>query len=350
MLTSSATFAVGGARLTPRSVASSSRRAGERASYTPRAPASTAAQRYEGGAVRDSAKLRAAHAAKPQIALKDLPAAVGKGAWTPGAEKAIADLKAGRVADTENAHRVRNADGSLGEYTPERQALHEHIINTLLQGKDTHPGSAQAIFTAGGPASGKGGLVRTGTSQFEKEIGKEAHVQMPSDVVNADPDTVRTMLPEYQQLVKEGNSEASSLTHEEASHLTKVLTKIALGRQHHILVGPGKFAGKIKDAQRAGYKVSVHYATTDTATAIKRAKARGDKTGRYVPDDFLKAAHASVSQIFPEIEKLRGIRLRVVDTTDRPNKVIAEKGSKPGDRLVIRDGMLFRRFLVKAKG
>lgn len=264
---------------------------------------------------------------------------------------------AGRVADTEHAHRMVNPDGSLGAYTPERQALHERIITQMLQGKGVHAGRARAIFTAGGPASGKGGLVNTGDAEFEKEIGREAHVDMPGDFVRADPDTVRKLLPEYQALVAAGRKDASNLTHEEASHLTKVLTKIALGRRHHVLLdtvgdsGPGKFAGKIEDAKHAGYHVEVHYATTDVATALERADERGRTSGRFVPEDYLRHAHAEVSRRFAgDVSKIRGIHLRIVDTTDRPNKVIAERGSRPGDKLVIRDGELFRKFLEKGKG
>lgn len=284
------------AKLTPRDVPGQNTRVGR--------PKPAAQTRYEGGVTRASAAARTAHAAKPQIAPKQpkdgpkvrtLADAVGSGAWTRSAAKATRTLKAQRVlegddlvkavaagtaTDTEHLHRVRNADGSLGQYSPERLALHQRIIDNMLQGKGVHPGSAQAIFTAGGPASGKSGLVKTGDSSFERAIGKESTVQMPSDVVHADPDIVRTQLPEYQALVKAGRSDASSLTHEEASFLAKQLTRIALGRQHHILVdtvgdsGPGKFAGKIKDAKRAGHKVSVHYATTDIQTALARAKKR----------------------------------------------------------------------------
>lgn len=308
---------------------------------------------YEGGVVRASARARAAHAAKPQIAPKQpkdgpkvrtLADAVGKGAWTPSAGKATRTLKAqrvlegdalvkavsaGKATDTEHLHRAVNADGSLGQYTPARLALHQRIIENMLQGKGVHSGDAQAIFTAGGPASGKSGLVKTGDSAFERSIGRESTVNMPGDVVHADPDIIRTQLPEYQDLVKAGRSDASSLTHEEASFLAKQLTRIALGRQHHILVdtvgdsGPGKFAAKIEQAKRAGHKVSVHYATTDVENALRRAAKRAEETGRAVPEDYLRSAHRDVSTRFAQ--------------------------DISGDKLAIKDGELFRQFLLKGK-
>lgn len=310
--------------------------------------------RYEGGVVRASARARAAHAAKPQIKVEDLAKSVGRGKWDASAARATAVLKAqrpidgdalikavreGRATDTEHLHRVRNPDGSLGAYTKERQALHDRIIENMLQGKGVHPGNAEAHFTAGGPASGKSGLEKFGM------------IHLPHDVVNADPDTIRAQLPEYQALMKAGRSDASSLTHEEASAVAKQLTRVALARQHHILVDtvgdsePGKFAGKIKDAQIAGHKVSVHYATNDVPVALERAKQRT----RAVPEDYLRRTHRDVSERFAsEISKIPGIHLQVFDTNERPNRLIAEK--LPGDdKLSIKDGERFNRFLRKAQ-
>jgi predicted ABC-type ATPase len=305
---------------------------------------SAAHQSYEGGRRNPANAATRALASKPQIPLGKLASSVGTGKWSSSALKAGKDIMAGKVADTEHAHRLVNADGSLGAYSPERQALHEQILTNMLQGKARHEGKARAIFTAGGPASGKSGLEKFGM------------LTLPKDVVNADPDTIRAMLPEYQQMVDAGRKDASNATHEEASHLAKVLTKLALGRQHHILVdtvgdsGPDKFAGKIRQAQRAGHEVSVHYATTDVKTAMARAKARGDKGGRYVPDQFLKDAHAEVSRRFVEdVSKIPGIHLQIVDTTARPNSVIAER-ARGADKLVIKHAAMYQRFLDKAKG
>lgn len=316
---------------------------------------SAAAGRYASGATRESAKLRAAHAAKPQIEPKDLAASVGSHPAADratqtllkqphmDADKLASEVTAGRARDTEHLHRKLNANGSLGAYSPERKALHEQILSNMLQGKGVHGADSRAIFTAGGPASGKSGLEKFGM------------LTLPKDVVHADPDTIRTMLPEYKALVKAGRADASSLTHEEASHLAKVLTRLALGRQHHILVdtvgdsGKGKFAGKIKQAQAAGHKVSVHYATTDVKTALDRSAERAKRTGRHVPESYLRIAHQDVSTRFmEEIRHLEGIHLQVVDTTDRPNSVIAER--HPSDNLAIKDAAKYKRFLDKAKG
>lgn len=300
--------------------------------------AAPADQRYEGGVTRESAKLRAAHAAKPQIALADLPGSVGSGRWDAGAKRTTADLLAGKVKDTETAHRT----GPHGSYSKERQALHERIVSNLLQGKSSHK-QPEAIFTAGGPASGKSSLEKHG------------HLVLPGDVVHANPDVVREMLPEYQQLKAAGREDAAGLTHEEASHLAKVVTRVALARQHHLLVdsvgdsGAGKFAGKINAAKAAGYKTSVHYTTIHTAEAIRRADKRGQRTGRFVDHGVITSAHQAVSQRFPEVASIPGVHVRVFDNNGAKPHLIAER--KPGsDNLSIADRKAFEAFRAKAKG
>lgn len=292
--------------------------------------------RYEGGVVRSSAQARARLAKQPQISLKDLPGSVGRGKWSAAVPRVMRDLKAGRVTDTESAYKIG------GKYTAERKALHEKILTNLLAGKQSHEGKARAIFTAGGPASGKSRMV------------SEGHVKLPADPVHVNPDLVREMLPEYQQLKQAGRADASQLTHEEASHISKLAMKMALSRQHHVLVDtvgdsePGKFAGKIKDAQRAGHAVSVHYATVSTATAVQRAHARFLKTGRDVPKAYLRSAHQAVSQRFEGVAKLPGVHVQVFHTADAGTKLIAEKHAK-ADKIGIVDRGAFDAFLAKGK-
>lgn len=301
-------------------------------------PKADAQVRYDGGVVRQDAQARLALQSKPQIALKDLAGSIGRGRWSRAVPRVVADLQAGRVRDTEQAYRVAKG----GKYTAERQLMHQRIVDNLLQGKRPHEGSARAIFTAGGPASGKSKMIEAG------------HVNLPADPVHLNPDVVREMLPEYRALIAAGHPRAAQLTHEEASHITKLATKIALGRQHHILVDTvgdseaGKFAKKIRDAQRAGYTASVHYATLPTSEALKRAKKRGARTGRRVPEQYLRDAHAGASKRFADVLAIKGVHVQVFDNTG-VLKMIAER--KPeADKLHIADERRFAAFLRKGDG
>lgn len=261
------------------------------------------------------------------------------------------EVKAGRAIDTEHGHRVRKPDGSLGAYSAERKALHEQILANLLQGKQVHTGRARAIFTAGGGGAGKSSLIKAGVVKVPGGPGTPEH---PHDAVIVNPDVVRAMLPEYKALVAAGREDASTLTHEEASHVAKLAMRLALGRQHHMLVdsvgdsAPGKFTGKIKVAQRSGHTVSVHYATIPTAEAIKRADIRSKKKGRFVDHAVLRTAHQGVSARFGEVARIPGIHLQVFDTTARTPALMAEHRGNP-DKLVIGDKRGLQSFLDKAK-
>jgi predicted ABC-type ATPase len=286
----------------------------------------------------------------PKSLLKDLPgipedklaSSVAPGKWDATAKRATTDMLRGRVEDTEHAHRRILPDGSLGEYSPARQALHQEILNRLFQGKQQHPQDARAIFMAGGGGSGKSSMIRKG------------HVDVPADVVHSNPDIVREMLPEYKLLKAAGRQDASSLTHEEASHLSKLAMQIAMEKKYHVLIdsvgggAPGKFADKVERARDLGHKTSVHYATVPVSEAIKRADARGKKTGRYVPESVLRQAHKQVSERYLDgVRHVKGVHVQVFDTSAEP-KLIAEK--TPGsDNVSIKDRAAYKAFAEKAK-
>jgi predicted kinase len=193
-------------------------------------------------------------------------------------------------------------------------------VRLLMQGAGVHS-SPEAHFMAGGPASGKSRLL------------KDGKVNTPADAVDVNPDIVKTMLPEYRELVKRGDPLASSKVHEESGHVAKLLMNIALDRGHHVVVdgtgnsGKGRFAAKVAAARDAGHTTSVHYATVDTETAVKRAAERGKKTGRNVPEGYLRSAHRDVSKRFSEdIANMPGVHVRVFDTMGKKTKLLYEKG------------------------
>lgn len=238
---------------------------------------------------------------------EELPGAVGTGPWSRSAAAMAKRLKAGEVEDTEMGHRKTLRDGSLGPYSPERTELHARIVRALLQGAGTHE-KPQALFMAGGPASGKSSLLKA---------GKVTH---PPDAVYVNPDIVKTMLPEYAALVAAGDPEASKKVHEEASHIAKLVMNLSVERRHHVVVdgvgnsGPGKFSGKIRRAMAAGMDVSVVYATLDVELAVKLAKKREEKTGRGVPTGYLRSAHATVTEMFDREIRHLPVSVRVFDT------------------------------------
>jgi predicted ABC-type ATPase len=278
----------------------------------------------------------------PEIPEAKLPDSVSAGQWDRGATRAVRDMKLGKIFGTDQAHRSMNPDGSLGQYSETRERLHQEILNRLFQGKHPHPQDARAIFTAGGGASGKSSMLDKGG------------IDVPKDVVYVNPDIVRSMLPEYKQLVAEGDTTAAARTHEEASHVAKYAMQAALEGKYHALVdgvgggSEGRFVKKITDAQAAGHKVSVHYATVDTAEAVRRAEKRGKRMGRYVDGSVLRRAHKESSERFPEVAKITDARVQVFDNNGTAPKLIADKAAG-SDNVVIGDRSAYKRFIDKGK-
>lgn len=276
-----------------------------------------------------------------KIAEKDLPKAVGTGPWTPKLDATMKALRAGDIPDTENAYRAKLPNGRLGPYSPERIELHARIARALLQGAQVHA-RPRATFMAGGPASGKSSLIKAGA------------VKIPDDAVDVNPDIVRTMLPEYAKLIAAGDEAASSKTHEEASHIAKMVMNLALTRKHHVTVdgtgnsGPGKFAGKIRAASENGHEVQVVYATIDTEEAVTRAAARAQRSGRHVPTGYLRATHRDVTQRFLDDVSQMSVQVVVYDTTTRKPKLIWRKQRTTEGQIA--DRKAYARFVAKATG
>ena len=190
-----------------------------------------------------------------------------------------ADRVAAGVTDTRAMHRT----GS--DYTDERKALHKKIVDDILAGHkpEAHP---VAEFLGGGPASGKSSL-------------GESHSGAVIDV-----DAIRTKLPEYQQMLDNGDSTAAAFTHEESSEISKMAQDEA--RRRHIsytLDGTGdasyeKMRVKLAQAKAAGYTTRGRYVTVDTDEAVRRANKRAERTGRVVPESFLRETHKNVTSTY----------------------------------------------------
>jgi predicted ABC-type ATPase len=269
-----------------------------------------------------------------KIGEKELPGMVGTGPWSKAVPELTAKLRAGSVEDSESFFRPGGR-----AYPPERVALHARIVNLMLQGAGAHQ-QPEALFLAGGPASGKSTLVNSGRARPKP------------DAVDVNPDIVRTMLPEYQALVAAGDEGASAKVHEEASHISKMVMNLALMRRHHVTVdgtgngGPGAFSRKIEAARGAGLSVRVVYSTIDTEEAVSRAKARAARSGRVVPEGYLRSAHAAVSERYlNDVSKL-GVPIEVYDNNGKKPKLIAQHDAS--GRLNVVNKRLFESFVEKA--
>ena len=256
--------------------------------------------------------------------------------------KLTGDMAADMKGGSAEKHLVKNEDGSYS-FTPERQALHDEIINKQLDGV---PESKDPTFTimGGGPAAGKSTLINSGKAEGVP-TGKQA--------TQINPDTLKEELPDWESM---GNStKKAGFTHEESSYLAKRQTAAAIERKTDmVLDGTGDTSAasmgkKIDAARSAGYKVNGVYVTMPTEKALAGALDRAKTTGRYVSEDVIRMTHTEVSRVFPALtDKFDSLKL--FDTTNLFAKGEAILlGSGTGGKFNILDKAGYQAFLDKGK-
>lgn len=251
-------------------------------------------------------------------------------------------ITAGAAADFRNGsaapHLVDNGDGTFS-FTPERQAMHDKIVSEALDGVPESSDPTLHLL-GGGPASGKSTMLSS--SELSVPKGRSAAQ------INADD--VKEQLPEYRAMVAIKNPAAANFAHEESSYLAKRIQAGAIERRQDIVLdGTGdssesSLRGKITAARGNGYKVVGNYATVPTDLAVSRALARGEKTGRVVPETVIRGVHRSVSEVFDKASGEFDI-VNLWDTTGAPRLLAT---GRKGSKLSIRDQAGYDSFLAKA--
>lgn len=272
----------------------------------------------------------------------------------------------GDAKDTQEFHTVTTrGQGGTRRYTPERKKLHDRIVDSLLRQRmevqnargetELHPdpngeflpkpeGAPRVLFMAGGTASGKSTALA---------LDDNADVQPPG-AVHIDPDEIKSMIPEYVQMVRAQDRYAASAVHEESSDIAKRLQAEAIRRGLNVVLdgtgnsGSGKFAGKMKDMKEAGYQIDAFYVNAPTEVAIERAIDRARKTGRWVPTPEIRNQHKNVSARFnddikPLVEDGTINSIRMYDTGAEPT-MFASGGN---GRFEIHDPALHDQFVAK---
>jgi predicted ABC-type ATPase len=232
-----------------------------------------------------------------------------------------------------------------GQLTEERSRLHAQIIREVVEGAAARD-VREAVLYAGGPASGKSTLLgRLGPTKADGFVG-------------IDPDLIRQRLPEYDEMIQDGDPEAARLTHDEASAIAKAATDVAirLGRSLVIdAVGKddrGQFSSKVHRLLDLGYGVTVRFATVPVAIAQRRESRRAATTGRSVPLDVLLDGHREVSKAFLRVTRIDGVRVEVYDTSEDVPVLVAEgigSSAPESGGLEVHRADSYHRFVEKAK-
>ena len=270
------------------------------------------------------------------------------GQWTSagGGVIMVKDSKGTEVPVDENSSLakflVKNPDGTYS-LDPEREKLHDEIVQRFLSESKPVDGQAEFFMTGGGPASGKSTILLASDE-----------LPGPGSAVLVDPDAVKTQLPEFQERFQAGDLGAGSYVHEESSMIRKRLEKAAIAGNYNVLLDTtgdssvDKLAANIEQYRSAGYSVKAYYASNSVDLAVRLAYERGQKTGRFVPETFLREAHVAVSRTF-EAAVERGlfdsVQLYDTDILGTPRLVLS--GDRKG--YSVHDEALWQTFKDKGK-
>ncbi|HET6402708.1 MAG TPA: zeta toxin family protein [Candidatus Kapabacteria bacterium] len=168
----------------------------------------------------------------------------------------------------------------FGEATEERKKLYDEIFLQYFGPLSmAHPEtSSQAILLMGGPASGKSTI-------------RKAIPDLQTFIV-LDSDDVKEKLPEYHDLIEQGNTDASAIVHEESSYITRELRDYAVDNRYNILFdGVGSnirsYSALVKTLLEGGYRVRIIMVDAGLEIALMRSRMRK----RRVPFSVLQYAY-----------------------------------------------------------
>jgi len=222
------------------------------------------------------------------------------GAWVGSkisSKKFTDERPAGMKAETWQEHYDKNPNDGGKPSEKRLKEVQEPIMREALNKVSPVKPDEQkmAIFTMGGPGSGKSSIL--------EKIDK-------SRFVKVDPDDVRVKLPEYQKATSGGKvfRGAAAMTHEEASDIAKHIIERAIAENKHIIIdGTGKTASsmiaKMKRLKDEGYHVHLMFAHAPVDEGLQRVAKRGQETGRFVPEQLVKDAYATIPKNFAAISK-----------------------------------------------
>jgi predicted ABC-type ATPase len=236
-----------------------------------------------------------------------------------------------------------------GQLTPERQAVHDAIVDEYFSKPGVAPvENPKSFMTGGGGASGKSTMI--------------AKMELPENLLKIDVDEIRTKLPEWKAeqaaaraAGRQPHEMMAAYTHEESSFIKERIVQRAVAERYNLLldgVGGGgitKLIPKVSVLRASGAPVIADYVTVDYDTALGRMRKRGERTGRYVPESTLRAQHLGekgVSRTFYDaIQQGLFDEFTLWDNSgDGPVVVATGRGSQ----VIVHNKDLWEQFLQRA--
>lgn len=215
-----------------------------------------------------------------------------------------------------------------GQYLAARKNVHKTILDKYLKQivRAARKEKPNSIFMAGGPGSGK---------SFTLESLAKAGVVSAGNYVMINSDDIKEMIPEYQTFKKTDAEKAANLVHIESSFLKDQVVREATIRRVNFILD-GTFSDPVKSAALlktlTGFQTKIIFVDAPTEVLLKRVQERGQRTGRFVPPDFVKHSVEQIRASIAELSKVADITFFI---TNAERGVIKEIRFKNGSKMIV---------------
>lgn len=241
--------------------------------------------------------------------------------------------KAQNLTSTEKLFKDAN-----GNWVPARKTLHDKIISGYMNKGSINQGKMYIL--GGAPANGKSTLVDSGK------------LPIPKGVLKIDADEIKGKIPEYNELVANGDPAAARFVHEESSYLTKQVIKAGLERNYDLVsdgVQDGSFddlLAKLQGYKNAGKALIGNYVSLDLEKSLQYARERAARTGREVPEPYIRDMNREIAKLVPKLLQA-GIfdefKLWDTNVSGSPRLIVEQKNGQTN----VVDQQLYDNFLSK---
>lgn len=201
-------------------------------------------------------------------------------------------------------------------YEEERKTLHQLIIKRKTANSESKE-PASAVLTAGGSGAGKSFFVEEYFLKSEDE-----------EYVLIDSDNIKEELPEYVELIAQGNLDAADIVHGESGDIADLLLNFCIENQYSFIYDGTmskyeKYVDLIAKLRDHNFSVAGLYVDIDVEVALERARVRAANTGRAVPEKVIRETNAKSAPTFHSLYKKMDYALWFNNSkTDKERKLI----------------------------
>jgi hypothetical protein len=267
---------------------------------------------------------------KTSTYLKDDPA---KGISMTGKtnQKALLDFVNRARTQPSTFEKYAEVDPETGEhtYSESRRETHEKIIDLFMRkrlrdkkgrytildpnGEELTPEETPGVvFSGGGYAAGKGSVIQN-LRDANRLPGQGQTPEEPDNHMLLDPDEIKALLPEFQELLNNNDPEANLVVYEEAWDIAQEIQARAQEMKLNMVVdgisntSPQEMLGRVKSFTDAGYvDPLLVYVDIPTPEALMRSAVRAEealdpKDIRHIPEVIMRAVHRDVAATIPGV-------------------------------------------------